>query len=511
MQPLPQANPIAIVAVAVSEAELEDDGTSVQLLPVASSVGAGSLDAALEGVPISNAVLESGTHSSAPLLDASLVTTTKAVLAVVEATPSIEARKATRPVAIAAAPAPAPVSAGVSAVIAEVVPSPVAAQKMVPTTMPTTTVAAVPTTTARVHGTNVVKHGGKQPRRTSVVEVVGDSCNSSAADKVVAALPQYIRDWYGEIVWTKRPDHPWWPGFVSDPRQLDPDSGIFDVAMSCIQTHFPIYYIEADDYVVVEHGSVRAWEEFMNTKFEETAAALPAPRRAKLESAVARAMIEIHKPKENRLWCQHYLYTKKVEERPQLRDQKPYWTVVSATESRIRLRLVVPSIQTSKQIVTEKPVVATVAPVATVAAAPIAIPTPPTPTPTPTRTPTAPLAPPPPPPVDNSRAAVVAKEDPFIAHATREIDTGEPSNKKAKKGTKLQKKSKRKQSKEERSVRPASEPLDAKENFGLYMFGLSHPGWQTLMCGFSLVPKCEGFEGYIREQKRYKQRSVACV
>ena len=479
MQPLPQETSIAIVAVAVSEAELEDDGTSVQLLPVASSLAASALEGDLEGVPISNAVLESDHHSPAPLLDASFVTTSKAAepiwngLAVVQdTTPSGEA-KPTRPVAIAAAPAaPAPSPAGVStpAVIAEVVPSPAAE----PEVLPTTTVAAVPAATARVHDTNAMKHRGKQARQGNHGDVVGDGSTGCAADALVAALPEKIKEWYGEIVWTKQRGFPWWPGYVYDPRQLDPESEIFTLAMDSIQTHFSIYFMNADKYEVVEHGSVRAWDEFMNTMYEETAAALPDSRREQLESAVARATVELHKPKEGRLWCQHYLYTKNAEESARLRERQPHWTVVSATESCIQLRLLDPSAQTCEQIVEEELDVTTA-------------------------------------PADNSGGDLVPKDDPFIAHATREIDTAEPANKKAKKGVKLQKKSKRKQSKEEKSVRPASEPLDAKDNFGLYMFGLSHPGWQTLMCGFSLVSKCEGFEGYIREQKRYKQRSVGFV
>ena len=263
-----------------------------------------------------------------------------------------------------------------------------------------------------------------------------------------------------------------------DPRQLDPKSEIFKLALESVQTHFTVFFLDANKYAIVEHDSVRVWDDFMDTMYKDTLAALPSQKQEKLESAIAQALVELKKPKEGRLWRQHYPYIKAAEESARLRQQRPHWTILSATESRIQLRLV-------RKKVTEQSKNAESVPVSEAEAA--------------TAT--------------NAGDGLAAKDDPFMAHATRDVDPvsseGQP-RKKAKKGGKVQKKAKRKQSKqqlkEEKSVRPASEPLDPKDNFGLYMFGLSHPGWQSLMCGFDLVSKCVDFEGYIREQKRYKQR-----
>ena len=307
----------------------------------------------------------------------------------------------------------------------------------------------------------------------------GDGSTGCAADAPVAELSADIKVWFGEIVWVKQRGFPWWPGYVYDPRQLDPKSEIFKLALESVQTHFTVFFLDANKYAIVEHDSVRVWDDFMDTMYKDTLAALPSQKQEKLESAIAQALVELKKPKEGRLWRQHYPYIKAAEESARLRQQRPHWTILSATESRIQLRLV-------RKKVTEQSKNAESVPVSEAEAA--------------TAT--------------NAGDGLAAKDDPFMAHATRDVDPvsseGQP-RKKAKKGGKVQKKAKRskqskQQLKEEKSVRPASEPLDPKDNFGLYMFGLSHPGWQSLMCGFDLVSKCINFEGYIREQKRYKQR-----
>ena len=56
------------------------------------------------------------------------------------------------------------------------------------------------------------------------------------AQGLVAKLPDNVKSWYGEIVFVKQRFCPWWPAYVYDPRQLDPESPIFGMALESIHS-----------------------------------------------------------------------------------------------------------------------------------------------------------------------------------------------------------------------------------------------------------------------------------